>query len=66
MFSPPTRTIRIYYQNTDGEVATDRVTAGAKNVKVMDDLDYAVKPGGGIPVRSPATKSSSRRGATTT
>ena len=35
----------MYYQNTDGEVTTDRATAGAKNIKVMDDLDYAVETG---------------------
>ena len=45
VFSPPTRPVRMYYQNIDGEMTTDRATAGAKNVEVMDDLDYVVETG---------------------
>ena len=43
MFSPPTRPVRKYYRNTDGEVTTDWATGGSKSVEVMDDLDYAVE-----------------------
>ena len=51
VFDPPTRPMRIYYQNKDGKVTTDRATAGAKNVKIMDDLDYAVETGKRIQTR---------------
>ena len=45
MFNLPSRTVRQYYQHTDGEVTTDRATAGTSNVTVMDDLDYTIKTG---------------------
>ena len=45
VFSPPSRPVRHYYQHMDGAVTTDRATTGVKNVKVMDDLDYAVETG---------------------
>ena len=45
MFKPPSRTVRKYYKNMDGKEVTDQATEGTKNVKVMDDLDYAVETG---------------------
>ena len=45
VFSPPSRPVRQYYQNTDGTVTMDRATVGTKSVAVMDDLNYAINTG---------------------
>ena len=41
----PSRLVRKYYQNMNVAMTTDRATAGAKSVEVMDDLDYAIETG---------------------
>ena len=64
LFNPPSRPVRQYY-NMNSMVTTNRATARTKNIVVMDDLDYKNETGS-IPVRSLATRFSSRcRGETT-
>ena len=43
VFDQPTRPVRMYFDNVDGTATKAWAMSGKKNVKVMDDLNYAIE-----------------------